>query len=175
MDGIRSVREFAVRRKGSPIVSTIILIVIGLVMCGIGYFTSMHQKDIKEHGVEATATIVDKDQRIERKTDYETHSGHRYRTEKHETHYYYKLEFLDKAGIKHLAKHDLSHDLWKKHERGDTVEIKFLENNPDDLRLLKEVEGDPLMALYICGGIGGVMILGGLGYLGFAFFTGRIM
>ncbi|MBX9572622.1 MAG: DUF3592 domain-containing protein [Candidatus Obscuribacterales bacterium] len=161
-------------RKGSPIISTIILMVIGLMLCGVGFYTSMHQKDIKEHGVEATATIVNKDQRIERHTDYDTHNGHRYRHEKQETKYFYQLEFSDKGGVKHIAKHDLSYDNWKKHEKGETVEIKFLENNPDDLRLLKEVEGDPMIAFYVCAGIGGLLIVGGVGYLGWSFFSGRI-
>lgn len=161
-------------RKGSPIISTIILVIIGLVIGGVGFFTSMHQKDIKDHGVAATANIIDKDQRIERRTEYETHHGHRTRHEKHETKYFFQLEFPDRNGTKHLVRHDTSYDNWKKYDKGGSVDIKFLENNPEDLRLAKEVEGDPMMAFYICGGIGGLMVLGGLGYLGWSFATGRI-
>lgn len=134
----------------------------------------MHQKDIKDHGEAATATIMDKNERIERSTHHESRHGHSHRTEKRETKYFYVLEFADKEGKKHMVRHDTSRANWDMHEKGQTVDIKFLESNPEDVRLDKEVEGDPMLAFYVCGGIGGLMVLGGLGYFGWSFATGRI-
>ena len=162
-------------RKGSPIISTVILALIGLMVIGIGVFASFNEKNIKDHGVDAKATVVNKDETIEHHTDYETHNGHRQRHERNERKYYLFLDFADASGAKHDVKRSLGKSVWDKHEKGEIVDIKYLPDDPKTIRLATEVAGDPMTALYICGGIGGFIILGAGGYFFWCLKTGKIM
>lgn len=161
-------------QQGSPIIASIVLVIIGLVVAGLGFYSAAVQKDIKDHGVATTALITDKDERIEHHVDYEGSGSSRHRTERTEYHYFYVLDFNDKAGNKQAIKRDLAKEIWKTHEKGQSVDIKYLEKDPQKLRLAQELEGDPNKDLYIFGGIGVFLILAGAGIFGWCYFTGRI-
>lgn len=122
------------------------MILIGLTIAFLGYWGSAEERQIRDHGVETMATIVNKGSDNDR--DNARH--------------FFNLSFTDKT--RHVATRNVDQALWDSMRVGERVAIKYLPKHPTRLRLVSEMR-DPNEMFYWLGAIGGGLSLTGLGFM----------
>ncbi|MGI8905394.1 MAG: DUF3592 domain-containing protein [Candidatus Sumerlaeaceae bacterium] len=92
------------------------------VAAGIGVLWSEYR--IHQHGVSATGTVVEK-----------LHTS----SSESSSNYSIKYTFRDRSGNEHIATHKLPWETWRNYTDGDSLEVVYLPEEPDSVRLSSSV------------------------------------
>jgi hypothetical protein len=136
------------------IIAGLVLIVAGIAMAGIGFSGSMEDKAVQQRGTKTIAAVVDKKEEVDRDSD----------GDEQET-YWLHLKFFDLKQAEHNTRRSVDKDVFDKTDIGATVDIKYLEDNPEIVRLKAETEQDPMILAYVLGAMGGVTASLGIGVI----------
>jgi hypothetical protein len=122
------------------------LIVVGFMVFIIGVNSGIEDSQVKKNGEQTSAAVVDKG--VEEETDSDGDKSERY---------WLGLKFFDLKQGEHNAKRTVDKDDYDKTKIGDMIEVKYLPEKPEVVRLLQETEGDPMIITYALGIIGSII------------------
>jgi hypothetical protein len=122
------------------------LVIIGLMVFVMGVYAGIEDTQVKKHGEQTPAAVVDKGMVEETDSDGD-------RSER----YWVALKFFDLKQAEHNAKRSVEKDEYNRTKVGDLVEVKYLPEKPEVVRLLNETEGDPMIVTYALGIVGSIM------------------
>ena len=139
------------------IITSTIMMVIGVVFCGIGYWIGLSGQELEANGIETTATILNK-KMVKRRSSSKAGG-----TRKHSrsTRFMVRYQFKTKDGRRRDRK-SVSRDFFDKVKFGDRVPVRYIEADPSQ----NEIEmGTYNTNSWIAGGIGAIIAMIGAAIL----------
>lgn len=156
-DGMAAQTQNIYSRKRRVITSSI-LMAIGLVFCGIGYWIGLSGQELEANGIETTASILNK-KMVKRRSSSSKAGGNKIR--KRSTRYLVRYQFKTGDG-RFRDRKSVSRDFFDKVKFGDKVPVRYLEADPSQ----NEIElGTYNSNSWIAGGIGAALVLLGTAIL----------
>ena len=127
----------------------LIFIIMGLLAVTFSYKRHRESQELQQFGMKTEAVVTDVDR-------HESHSrkGHR-RT----VTYYPIVQYTDQAGTSHTVESDTGVHSRTQYKRGDTVQVRYLEGNPERMEIVGLA--DP-SSNYIFMAVGGVFVIAGV-------------
>jgi hypothetical protein len=111
------------------------------------------EKTVRETGTEAKAIVLNK--QAVTYADKDGHTGE---------HYFVDFEFADDKAAKHQGRRTVHQDVYNSATIGQTIDVKYLPNKPDVVRVTAESDADSGLGPTLSG-IGSLLIFAGMGVI----------